>query len=229
MKQKEFELRLDNWLMKVSDFCNEIAIRDDNYPDFYVFQTEVQFNPDLLIIGANPHGNATYKEKLLYKGIERRTKDHLINGRNMFIENPHWQISKPILEIFKSIKLNNVLKNSVIMNAVYFNSNSVEDLKKFFHGREMIYTCLNLTREFVYEILKPKNILFIGEDTPKWMKIKFNNIDDRVLENDGKWLIQKVEINGIPHYKIHHPSRNWKFNNGINLELKRRYFEEMIF
>lgn len=230
MNQEDFNLRKEKWLKKVSDRCHEIAIKDENYPDFYVFQSEIIFNPNLLIIAANPHGDVKYKGMMAKKGIERRTKDHLCNSRNMYIDNPDWEISKPILQLFGHPRLIAILKNSVIMNAIYFNTNKVADLKKFAHGNEMINTCQNLTKEFVYTILKPKNILFLGEDAPKWMSIKFNHIENSVLRNNKEIpLIKKVIINEIPHYKIHHPSRNWSFNSGENLKLKKKFFEDVIF
>lgn len=230
MNQEEFKIKKEEWLSRASAKCHEIAIKDVNYPDFYIFQSEIFYNPDLLIIGANPHGDTKYKAKIKEKGIERRTKDFLSNGENMYISNPNWEISKPILKLFDHPRLSEILKNSVIMNAIYFNTNKVQDLKNFAHGKEMIELCKNLTNEFVYQILKPKNILFLGEDAPKWMSIKFNQFDNTILRNEKNLsLIQKIVVNDIPHYKIHHTSRNWSYNSGTNLELKKKYFEKEIF
>ena len=230
MNQAEFIQKRDQWLEKASNLCHEIAIKDDNYPDFYVFQSEVNYNPDLLIIGANPHGDAKYSTKMKEKGIERRTKDNLCYGENMYIANPDWNIAKPILKMFEQPRLFEILKNSVIMNAIYFNTNKVDDLNKYAHGKDMIELCQNLTNEFVYKILKPKNILFLGDDAPKWMKIKYNNTENTILRNELTYsLIQKVIVNEIPHYKIHHTSMNFSFNKGTNLELKKKYFEQNIF
>ena len=115
------------------------------------------------------------------------------------------------------------------MNVVYFNTNKVEDLRKYRNGTEIIKKCLEFTNDFVYNILKPKNILLLGEAAPKWMKISYNHKNDTILRNElDQWLIQNKIINEIPHYKIYHPSMNFSFNSGENLRLKKEKFEELF-
>nr|MBC7613553.1 hypothetical protein [Pseudopedobacter sp.] len=61
------------------------------------------------------------------------------------------------------------------MNAVYFNSKKVSHLRKFGKdGNEMIEYCSQKSIELIYEIIKPKQILLVGMDAPKWMKIQFD-------------------------------------------------------
>ncbi len=222
----EPDTKVIEWLNRAADICHEIASRDSSYPDFYVFQSLLRLNPNLLIVGANPHGNSSYIEKLREKGIERRMGVDLISGTNMFLDNPDWRISRPLISMFKEPSLFSVLEKAVIMNVIYFNTNKVNDLKKFKAGREMIQKCQELTNEFVYQILKPKGILFLGEDGHKWMKLNFDPTKDTVVRNDeGRWLVQKITIEGIPHYKVCHPSMNFRYNSGTNLDLKKNYFE----
>lgn len=91
----------------------------------------------------------------------------------------------------------------------------------------MFKFCIDKTREFIYEILKPKNVLLLGMDAPKWMKINFNKEEDTILETpDNLFLIQSKYINEINHFLVHHPSMNQKFNSGLNLDLKMNYFKE---
>lgn len=229
METKEFEIKKEKWLQEVADGCHEIAIKNENYPDFYVFQSQIFENPDLLIIGANPAGNETYKDMLQRKQIERRTKDDLINSsdgkNNEYISNPDWAISKPILEMFSGKRTREVLENAVIMNTVYFNTNQIAGLVK----KEMVDFCSKMTKEFIYEICKPKRILFIGKDAPKWLKIEFDTIALSPIENKDWFLIKEKKINDIPHFQIHHTSMyRSKFNKGENLQRKKEFFEKVF-
>ncbi len=228
---KDFEKKRKKWLDEVAEGCHNLAIADKENPDFYVFQSKSDFeSPELLIIGANPGKKVDYLDKMNEKGIERRFGNDLGYNSNQYIENennPEWKINKPILKMFTETDARKALENSVIMNVVYFNTAKVEDLKKYRNGKEMINFCTAKTKEFIYEILKPKNILFLGVDAPKWMDLKFDRQNDTVLETDDKlFLIQSKQIENINHFLIYHPSMNQKFNSGKNLELKRNYFNQ---
>ncbi|TCD10269.1 hypothetical protein EZ449_10645 [Pedobacter frigidisoli] len=225
--------KISNWLEEVSNGCHEIASKNETYPDFYVFQSEIFENPDLLIIGANPAGVKTYKEAKEQKGITKRTKSDLSSGKNMYLANPDWAISKPVLKIFnETIKLNELLKKALIMNVVYFNSNQVSDLKINFgdDGKKMINFCKQKTQEFI-KLVRPKNIIFLGSDAPKWLKIKFGISHNVLTIKEGTkelYLIQKIHFENIPCYLMHHPSRNPKFNNPDNLRLKSEYLDKHL-
>lgn len=229
----EFQLKREKWLKEVATGCHDLASKHSENPDFYVFQSDSNIeSPELLIIGANPGNYETYKNRIdiliKEKNINRRTWDNLGYSTNQYIENennPNWKINKPILKMFTDTDARKTLEESVIMNVVYFNTAKVNDLKKFPNGVEMINFCVEKTNEFIYEILKPKNILFLGMDAPKWMKINFNSKNNTVLESDEKlFLIQSKIIKDINHFLMYHPSMNQKFNSGKNLELKRNYF-----
>ena len=228
----DFETKRKKWLEEVAEGCHNLAIVERGNPDFYVFQSKSDFeSPELLIIGANPGKKVDYLDKMNEKGIERRFGNDLGYNSNQYIENennPEWKINKPILKMFTETDARKALENSVIMNVVYFNTAKVEDLKKYRNGKEMINFCTAKTKEFIYEILKPKNILFLGVDAPKWMNIKFHHIEDSIVrtENNENYLVIKIEQDNIPHHIIHHPSMNQKFNSGKNLELKRNYFNQ---
>lgn len=225
--ENQFEIKLQNWLEAVAIICDSFAKEID--VDFYPFQSKVIESPDLLIIGANPGSNRSYNNR-------NRSSSELFNcgenGENAYIaneKNPEWKINKPILQMFKSPDLRTILETAVIMNVIYFNTNKVEDLRKYRNGTEIIKKCLEFTNDFVYNILKPKNILLLGEAAPKWMKISYNHKNDTILRNElDQWLIQNKIINEIPHYKIYHPSMNFSFNSGENLRLKKEKFEEIF-
>ncbi|MEI8274014.1 MAG: hypothetical protein WCG08_15475 [Paludibacter sp.] len=228
--ENEFEKKLQAWLEDVAITCDKYAREIDR--DFYPFQSNVFENPELLIIGANPGNEEDYKS-FIEKNKRGRLASELSNcgenGENAYIaykDDPKWKINKPILKMFETPKMRTILENAVIMNVVYFNTVKVEDLKTYNSGGEIIKACVDFTYEFVYNILKPKNILLLGEAAPKWMKISYNYKNDTILWNkSNQWLIQNKMVNQIPHYKIYHPSMNFAFNSGENLRLKKEKFE----
>lgn len=231
MNERKFLEKRDKWLKEVANGCHDLAIEYPENPDFYVFQSDCKIeNPDLLIIGANPGKYVKYLDKMREKGLIRRYEDNLGYDTNQYIENennPEWKINKPILKMFTEANARKALENSVIMNVVYFNTRKVDDLKRFENGKKMIEFSIEKTKELIYKILKPKNILFLGVDAPKWMKINFIKENDTVLKTDDNlFLIQSKLINGINHFLIYHPSMNQKFNTGKNLELKKNYFNK---
>lgn len=228
---KEFELKKEKWLKEVVEGCHNLASQYSEGPDFYVFQSKLsEQSPELLIVGANPGRAARYIDKLREKGIERRSVEDLGYSTNQYIENENneeWKINKPILKMFTDVDARKALEDSVIMNVVYFNTRKVNDLKKIPNGKEMIEFCVKKTQEFIYDILKPKNVLFLGVDAPKWLHINFDKNSDTVLETeDGLFLVKLKKLNNINHLLIYHPSINQKFNSGKNLELKKDFFNQ---
>lgn len=227
----DFELKRQKWLKEVAEGCHELATEFPDGPDFYVFQSRFDlYSPELLIIGANPGGAGKYRDSKPFKNKGCRDLNDLGYNSNQYIDeefNKNWHINKPILKMFPEGRLRNVLSESVIMNAIYFNTGDVKALKSLENGKEMFKFCIDKTREFIYEILKPKNVLLLGMDAPKWMKINFNKEEDTILETpDNLFLIQSKYINEINHFLVHHPSMNQKFNSGLNLDLKMNYFKE---
>ena len=57
-----FNQHLNQWLQEVANGCHEITTNPayNMDIDFYVFQSNVTFQPKLMIIGSNPRGNKEY-------------------------------------------------------------------------------------------------------------------------------------------------------------------------
>ena len=128
--------RIKDWFIRVNSGCEQICLLNPDYPDYYVFQSDVTTSPDLLIVGANPAGEKKYVEALKEKNKISKSIEDLKYSKNQYIENPNWNISKPIIKMFSNKVARSVLENSMIMNVVYFNSNKVSDLTKFQDGRK---------------------------------------------------------------------------------------------
>lgn len=123
--EKQFEIELENWLEDVATTCDKFA-KEINL-DFYPFQSQVhnKLNVELLILGVNPGGTGKYERT--------RTKNDLFNcgenGENAIIAHEghkDWKFNTPILEMFKNPKLRNILRESVIMNTIYFNTQDIK-------------------------------------------------------------------------------------------------------
>lgn len=223
--EKQFEEKLQLWLEKVVERCNKLgeAINLDYYP-FQCAKSSLKKNVDLLIIGANPGGQNPFK---------KRNTEQLFNSvdgiNNAYIgeaNNDRWKINKPILEIFKEPKLYSVLEKAIVMNTVYFGTVKAIDLST---RKEAIECCKELTKEFIYEIIRPKAVLVLGlKDAPNWLGIKYSTTTDSILRTTDNLtgLVMKVNYNNILHYIIHHTSMNFKFNSGENLDLKRKIFQK---
>jgi hypothetical protein len=228
--EKQFEIKLEKWLENVATTCDKFANEIDL--DFYPFQSQVRnkFNTNLIILGVNPGGSSKYKKT--------RTKDDLFNcgenGENAIIAyegHKDWKFNTPLLEMFKSQQLRNILTESVIMNVVYFNTSNINNLEKVKFKNEIVDYCTKMTKQLIYDIIKPKVILVIGyNDIPKLLGIKVSTLSDSIIrtEDNKSGLIMKVLHQDIPHYFIHHTSRNFKFNKGVNLERKKNEFEEIF-
>jgi len=229
MENSKFEQEVEHWIYNVYKKCNELgqALNKDYYP-FQCSKKSLQQGVELLIIGANPGGNKPFPIDKTINRLFSCGED----GSNAYIaykDDPEWKINRPILEIFSTPNLRKVLENAVIMNAVYFNTYEVKDLSLFPNKKDAISFCIEMTKEFI-NILKPKVILILGFDVPKWLNIQYNKEENRLLFSDEtKKSALVFEIKGeIPTYIIHHPSRNYKFNSKENLNKKQEVFEKIL-
>lgn len=203
-KEQKFKEEINPLLNEVSDTCHEFALKIDR--DFYVFQTPIIYNPDLLIIGINPGGGKSYKEILREKDYEKRPANDLYYTDNTLTTKPDWEIKHKIRgsdtlrnrlgRVFNTENNLNILDQSVMMNMIYFNSQKANEI--FSLPSEIIGYCLNTTQKFV-EVINPKNILFLTSNDwslskcgVKGIKSLGNNIKEGKLNNRT--------VYAIPHY-----------------------------
>jgi len=236
----EFEIKVDNWLSEVADKCHEIASQKDFDLDFYVFQSEVHFNPKFMFIGANPGSGGLYSKR------QRRTKNDLGENTNTFVKyynTSGWEKLNPLYDMFKgNEQIEQYFKEAVITNISYFNSGTFNVLKDKMKivGREPLNFCIQKNLELIKTIIKPQNIILMGAPA----RDNFLKYLDKPLEiiretpNDGGKksvpLIKKSSFTDeskdikIPVYIIEHPSAWNGLNNKENVELKRIEFEKIF-
>jgi hypothetical protein len=241
-----FKLKLDTWLGEVAHKCDEFASNKDFDLDFYVFQSAVNFNPKLMIIGANPGRNISYFMKNKGKG---RTKYQLGENENTFIKyynEPDWVRLKPLYDMFKgNSQLEEYFKNAVITNLSYFNSGTFKVLKDKMKvvGREPLNFCIQKNIELIKNIVKPQNIILMGAPArDNFSKFLDGNPFETIIEtkssryNKSVPLIKKSSIAytdnsttiKIPVYIIEHPSAWNGLNSKDNVELKRDMFVKIF-
>ncbi len=230
--ENERLIKLSEWKNRIIIECDSLA-RDKNLNldlDFYVFQTRVFLDPLILFIGANPGGDKTYTEFLNSHNVKLKNVDNLGYDRNQFLENPKWG-SNSLVSLFSSEKLRDMFENSVITNFVYFNTVKFSNFKKRIGSKNAIKFCKESNKELI-EILKPKNIILLGNISLDGLKFLFDRPMESVLKVDegvnGTSLVRQTSINGIPTFWIHHPSMNKKFNTDPYLTLKRMKLEELL-
>ena len=250
MSNSEFTKKIDKWCEEVANKCHEMATRRNSKGelyfdvDFYVFQSELPKLPcpKLLIIGINPGGNSS-NEKMKYsyriKEKDRRTKDDLAQGVNIFTEKNvnNDKMRKVLLGsttenftengIFHNQRLFDLLNDAVIMNMYYFNTKNDLDLYCMCKMMSEMEFCKQKTLELI-KILRPNNILFF-------------TTSDKWLQTMGVENIKKMDISFVKEgklgdktiYAIPHPSGwagryNWdkKHTNAINVGKK---LEELFF
>ena len=130
---KQFNQNLNNWLQEVANGCYQIAVNSayNMDMDFYVFQSNVSFQPELMIIGSNPGGNKEYSTMNREQGRERRTANNLgISDHNQFLVNDGWGSMRSLCELFSGPILRPVFEKAVITNIVYFNTGNFQELRK---------------------------------------------------------------------------------------------------
>ena len=231
---KQFNQNLNNWLQEVANGCYQIAVNSayNMDMDFYVFQSNVSFQPELMIIGSNPGGNKEYSTMNREQGRERRTANNLgISDHNQFLVNDGWGSMRSLCELFSGPILRPVFEKAVITNIVYFNTGNFQELRKRMNqgGREALQFCVKKNMELTIGV-SPKHLLLMGIPARDNLRPYFDKpLQSLLVTPVEKYnLIQETTLNGIPTYCIHHPSRNYKFNTGENQNLKRAMFEKIL-
>ncbi|WP_155285774.1 hypothetical protein [Capnocytophaga felis] len=103
--------------------------------------------------------------------------------------------------------------NFIFMNAVYFGTKNINQLKNIEQSKEVVNQCLDFTAEVIQDIFKPKSIVcFSISECFNPLKKKFHFTEEEIITPQmvngalAGIKINKAYWNGIPIYGIPHPS-----------------------
>jgi hypothetical protein len=206
-----FEQKLKKWAEFTVNYCDKVA-RTKIDRSFYAFQSKPRFNPEVLLLGLNPHENNPYTSQL------SNAKWGLVNGMTpeVFIQQNPWYTGGkqaadnkdwPIIKRYKKIisvhtDLSQQLDNMVYMNILYFNSIDFKEFKTSFPNdwKEVFDNCIQLTRLAIFDIIKPKKIVCFGKGNC------FNSFTDKTTPKITIGPIIKGKVNETVVYGFTHPS-----------------------
>lgn len=231
--ENEFEKKLQSWLQEVATTCDKYAKEIDL--DFYPFQSPLpKSNIGLLIVGINPGGSKSYKVMLQEKSkdfgkvIEARTSEMLAYEENMYAVKPQWETDNnlkgndvmraKLKRVFVTEQLQNILKNSTVMNLYYFNTQDTATLGNLSNAIKEF--CINKTVEFI-DITNPKLILFFTTSDYELSKCRVKNI-----KSIGHYMKEGI-LNGRKVLAIPNPGY-YKAYSYANGELMGNTIEEYI-
>lgn len=157
---------------------------------YTIFYSPVKSAPSLLIIGDNPGGNELIRQKELPTEHEYFKYDYAIakTMRN---------------KIFKGEKLNELLKNSVKTNRIFFKTKNLHEFNKLVDSKNMEAYCFVILEEIINKLC-PKFIFAESLGTFR----KLSKTETVLLKKESeKSLLVKGNYNNITVLGINHPSR----------------------
>ena len=202
-----FTPELQQWAAEVIEKITPIA--EEIELAYYPLQTEAKMNPELLIIGLNPRGDANIEEgKGTYSNQkkssdwefkdEKMTVECLLKGNPFIAEKEEWKIFRGLNRI-PFIKQAVDTNNYCFMNYVYFGTS---DFNKIKGHAKAVETCTALTKKFI-EIIKPKHIIVLGLEGIE----SISKIEKTLLKGKSKrLLVQGGDLFGKQVLAISHPS-----------------------
>lgn len=196
---ENFEVKVQSFWTKVQDQYAELVCKGGivENRDFYVFQTDYHFSPDLMIVGINPGGDGISGASWLCPAYNANM---YISGNDKWFQTLRNIFGYPQNEFLKSSLENCVGSNRVFINTG--NQSKIPLTNKDILGPKLI-------RELVSEIIQPKHIVTLGRDVFYTLK----------TEKDQSKKIGGINFkysysNGIPICFIPNPSpRNGKYFN----------------
>lgn len=194
----EFEEKIQAFWKKVQAEYADLVKEDGIFAkkNYYVFQTNYSFHPDLMIVGINPGGN--------YEG-----GCWLTQGDNTYVLGTHswFEGVRNIFGYPQNATLKPFLENCVGSNSIFINTGNASQIPK-----NVPALGPNLIRELVSDIIQPNYILTLGSDIFYGLR---NGKES--FKEFGQIKLKYSYRNGIPICYIPNPSRrsrNRYFNNG---------------
>lgn len=231
-----FESKLQVWSDRAAKYYRKAIEDPTNEIDlfFYAFQSPPRSNPDLLILGLNPHENDTYKGGCSSWGINDMTAKEMMRENQYWFKKEGvedhkgyetWTIWKRLRKLFCGNELQAKLDGSVYMNLIFFNTNTFDEFVNKKGSTDVIKEGKELTKDVIFNVIKPKSILCLS--IPKCFDyIKGDDLEN-LLPGGKKRLLMKKMINGIPVYGIPHIS-GARISNPEFDKIRERLRQELL-
>ncbi|WP_209405620.1 hypothetical protein [Pseudozobellia sp. WGM2] len=157
---------------------------------YTIFYSPIKFKPTILIIGDNPGGTESIRQKELPAEHEYFKYDYHLAR---IMRN----------KIFKGERLNALLKNSVKTNRIFFKTKNLDEFNKLVDSKNMEAYCFNILDEIIFK-LQPK--LIFAESLGTFRKLSSKETVLLKKESGKSLLVQGIH-NDITVLGINHPSR----------------------
>lgn len=222
-----FEEKMQIWAKEAIRYCHPMAEKLDRA--FYAFQSKALENPELLLLGLNPGGRYNYEYKM--------TPEYLLQQNSYYFGGRNYDPTKP-WKVLKKLKITSSATRELFglfnpnsmayMNLLYFNSS---DLSEFLshaesqneNGQEVVDECSQLTKDLIFNIIKPKRIICLGIDSC----FDLLNSDNETVDEIAPNVLHHTTIKGINIYGITHPS--YRFSTNLDHKNMGYYLSHEIF
>lgn len=243
---KTFDEKLNEWAQFAVEYCNNVA-KNQIDRTFYAFQSKPIENPEVLILGLNPHGKADYQSQV--KSDKWGLKEYGEMIPKVFIQqNPcytggkyaekDWKILKNLEKTIEvEYDLRNLFDKRVYMNILYFNSNNFSEFQETFkeHWKEVYENCICLSSLLIFDIIKPNKILCLGiescfEPLIKELPKPLIKVVKKIIIKDSLHKYTKDDdcvIYGMTHPSA--PKKSDMFRADIGWHLYADCFDKPIF
>lgn len=213
---RTYKEKLNTWADFTVDYCHNLAINKIDR-SFYVFQSEPQENPQILILGLNPYGTYQYNSmfnspidgwglnnfKKMIPKVFIHQNPWYNDGKNAE-DGKEWNILKNLAKTINITEdFSKLFYNMVYMNILYFNSKDFNEFKNSFkeHWQIVYENCIKLSSLLIFEVIKPEKIICLG------IYNCFNPfVGNAVTEVLIKGHLHKYKKNNVNIYGITHPS-----------------------
>jgi hypothetical protein len=210
--------KLNKWAELTVKYCHGLNMDKKIDRAFFAFQSKpLKKKPEVLLLGLNPMGTANYESQ--YNNELWGLKHAGGMTPDVFIQQNQWYHGGRYSKEEKGWNILNNLKKTtevhsdlqdlfdedkiVYMNILYFNSKDFAEFKisAGTHWKEIYETCVQLSKNLIFEIIKPEKILCLGIDN--CYKSFTSPYNSEVLISGS---LLKTEINNTPVYGMTHPS-----------------------
>ena len=197
----------DSWVNKVCRYIEQVGPEVDCCSSAMQSKPVLDRSPEVVFLGYNAH------EPYPYAGVNR---ERFYQGNAYFYsERDKWRIWTPLYGALKWAGCPQIMDdgNFVFMNAVYFGTNTIADMKAKKNSADIIGQCLSFTSEVIRDIYKPKVVVCFSINDcfrPLDCKLQFSNVETivpHIISGEAaKHSVVKGMWSGIKFIGIPHPS-----------------------